>query len=34
MEIILGTSCLFALFVFPVIKSGIFKFDIQAVLPN
>ena len=30
MEFILGTSCLFALSVFPVIKSGILKFDIQA----
>ena len=34
MEIILGTSCLFALFVFPVIKYGILKFDIQAALSN
>jgi hypothetical protein len=36
MEIILGTSCLFALFVFSVIviKSGILKFDIKTALSN
>jgi hypothetical protein len=33
MEIILDTSCLFALFVI-VIRSGILKFDIQAALSN
>jgi len=34
MEIILVTSCLSALFVFSMIKSDVFKFEIQSALPN